>query len=388
MPDDRLDDEVFASFLDTLRRFVRERLVPAEAAVIAGDRVPEDVLAEMRELGLFGLTVPVEYGGSSAGIDQYVEAMMELSWAAPAFRSALSIGSGMVTTALKNDGTEAQKAQWLPRLAAGEIASFALTEPGSGSDSARVRTSAVRDGDCYVLTGTKRYITNAPMAKFILVMARTSAENLPGNGHVSAFLVPADAPGLSIGKPDHKMGQSGALTADVVLEEVRVPADALLGGVEGRGFKTAMKALNGGRLSVSAAATGYSRRILDSALRYATEREAFGEPISGFQLIQAMLADSQTDLYAAECMLRDAAGRAARGEDVQQRAACVKLFTTEAAGRIADRTVQIYGGAGYMAEYEAERFYRDVRVYRIYEGTSQIMQLVIAKALLKAFAAA
>lgn len=387
MPDERLDGEIFASFLDTLRRFVRERLVPAEAEVIASNRVPDPLLDEMRALGLFGLTIPARYGGYGVSIDQYVEAVLELAWAAPAFRSALSIGSGMVTTALMNDGTEAQRAQWLPRLAGGEIASFALTEPGSGSDSAKLRTTARRDGEGYVLNGTKRYITNAPMAKFILVMARTSTENLAGNAHISAFLVPADAPGVAIGNPDEKMGQSGALTADVVLEEVRVPVDALLGGTEGRGFKTAMKALNGGRLSVAAAATGYSRRILASALRYATEREAFDAPIANFQLIQAMLADSRTELYAGECMLRDAAARAGRGEDVQQEVACVKLFTTEAAGRIADRTVQIYGGAGYMAEYEAERFYRDVRVYRIYEGTSQIMQIVIAKAMLKAFAA-
>ena len=382
----RLDDETFAQFLDTLRRFVRERLVPAEAEVIAANRVPDGLLDEMRDLGLFGLTVPAGHGGAGVAIDQFVEATMELAWAAPAFRSALAIGSGMVATALKNDGTPEQQAAWLPRLAAGEIASFGLTEPGSGSDSAKVRCTARRDGDDYLLNGTKRYITNAPMARFILVMARTSAENLPGNAHVSAFLVPMDAPGLSVGLPDHKMGQAGALTADVVFEDVRVPASALLGGVEGRGFKTAMKALNGGRLSVSAAATGYSRRILDTTLRYATEREAFGSPIADFQLIQAMLADSRTELYASECMLRDAAARAARGEDVQLEAACVKLFTTEAAGRIADRAVQVFGGAGYMAEYEAERFYRDVRVYRIYEGTSQIMQIVITKAMLRQFA--
>jgi acyl-CoA dehydrogenase len=387
MPEAGLDPDVYAEFLDTLRRFVRERLVPAEAEVISANRVPDSLLDEMRELGLFGLTIPEQYGGSGLRIDQYVEAMQELSWAAPAFRSALAIGTGMVTTALKNDGTEEQRAHWLPKLAGGAIASFGLTEPGSGSDSAKMQTRAVRDGDSYVLTGTKRYITNAPLAEFILVMARTSVENLPGNAHVSAFLVPMDAPGLSVGKPDSKMGQQGALTADVIFDDVRVPANALLGEVEGRGFKSAMRALDGGRLGIAAAATGYARRILDAALGYATEREAFGEPIANFQLIQAMLADSQTDLYASECILRDAVGRAARGEPVSLQAACAKLFASEACGRIADRTVQIYGGAGYMAEYEAERFYRDVRVYRIYEGTSQIMQLVIAKAMLKAFAA-
>lgn len=385
MPNPGLDPETFASFLDTLRRFVRERLVPAEAQVIEPDRIPEPLLDEMRDLGLFGLTIPPDYGGAGLALDQYVEAIRELSWAVPAFRSVVSIGTGIVATALKLDGSEAQQRAYLPRLAAGEIASFALTEPDSGSDSAAMKTRAVRDGDHYVLNGTKRYITNAPMAGFILVMARTTAETLPGNAHVSAFLVPADTPGVSVGKPDHKMGQRGALTADVVLQDVRVPAEALLGGQEGRGFKTAMKALDGGRLSVAAGAIGYAARILDSGMRYATERKAFGETIANFQLIQAMLADSKAELYAAECMLRDAARRAAAGERVSTEAACVKMFATEACGRIADRTVQIYGGAGYMAEYEAERFFRDARVYRIYEGTTQILQLVIAKAMLKDF---
>jgi acyl-CoA dehydrogenase len=249
-----------------------------------------------------------------------------------------------------------------------------------------MKARALRKGDMYVLNGTKRYITNAPLAKFVLVMARTSPENLPGNGHVSAFLVPADAPGVSIGQPDEKMGQRGALTADVILQDVCVPAAALLGGVEGRGFKTAMKALDGGRLSVAAGAIGYARRILESAVNYATERKAFGQIIAQFQLIQAMLADSKAELYAAECMLRDAARGAAAGKRVSTQAACAKMFASEACGRIADRTVQIYGGAGYMAEYAAERFFRDARVYRIYEGTTQILQLVIAKAMLQEFA--
>jgi acyl-CoA dehydrogenase len=364
---------------------VRERLIRAEPEVIETNRIADPLLDEMRELGLFGLTIPPEYGGAGLTMDQYVEVIRELSWAAPAFRSVISIGTGIVATALKQDGTEAQKAEYLPRLAAGEIASFALTEPDSGSDSAAMRTRAVKQGDAYLLSGSKRYITNAPTAGFVIVMARTSAETLPGNAHISAFLVPTDARGVSIGKPDHKMGQRGALTADVVLEDVRVPAASLLGGVEGRGFKTAMKALDGGRLSVAAAAIGYGARILESGLRYSTERKAFGETIANFQLIQAMLADSKTELYAAECMLRDAARRAAAGERISTEAACVKMFASEACGRVADRTVQIYGGAGYMAEYEAERFFRDARVYRIYEGTTQILQLVIAKAMLKEF---
>lgn len=381
-----MDPDVFRAFLDTLRRFVRERLVPAEAEVLEAGAIPDRLLEEMRAIGLFGVTTPVEYGGAGLSIAEYIEVILELSWSIPAFRSIMAINTGIITSAITNDGDPAQKAEWLPRIAAGEIAGFALSEPDSGSDSANLSTRATRDGDSYVLNGTKRYITNAPMARFLLVMARTAADNLPGNGHVSAFLVPTDLPGVSIGKPDRKMGQTGVLTADVVLDDVRVPASALLGNKEGYGFKTAMKALDSGRLSVAAGAVGYARRILESGLRYATERKAFGEAVASFQLVQAMLADSKAELYAAECMLRDAAARAAMGERFSTEAACVKMFASEACGRIADRTVQIYGGAGYMAEYEAERFFRDARVYRIYEGTTQIQQLVIAKAMLREFA--
>ena len=381
-----MDPDVFRAFLDTLRRFVRERLVPAEAEVLETGTIPNRLLDEMRAIGLFAVTVPSEYGGAGLSIAEYIEVILELSWAAPAFRSIISINTGIITTAITNDGNAVQKAEWLPRVAAGEIASFALSEPDCGSDSASLTTRAVKDSDGYVLNGTKRYITNAPVAKFLLVMARTSPDNLPSNGHISAFLVPSDLPGVSIGKLDKKMGQTGVLTADVILDNVRVPEASLLGGREGHGFKTAMKALDGVRLSVAAGAIGYARRILESGLRYATERKAFGEVISSFQLVQAMLADSKAELYAAECMLRDAASRAAAGQSFSTEAACVKMFATEACGRIADRTVQIYGGAGYMAEYEAERFFRDARIYRIYEGTTQIQQLVIAKAMLREFA--
>jgi acyl-CoA dehydrogenase len=382
-----LDAETFEQFITTLRRFIRERLIPAEPQVFEDDRIPEHLLNEMREMGLMGLSVPEAYGGPGLSMGQYLEAVAELAYAAPAFRSAMAIGTGIITTALKLDGTEEQRQEYLPRLVAGDIASFCLTEPDSGSDSAAMKTRAVKDGDFYVLNGSKRYITNAPQAKFFLVMARTSAESLPGNAHVSGFLIPVETPGLSVGKPDKKMGQRGALTADVVLEDVRVPASALLGGVEGKGFKTAMKALDGGRLSVTASAIGLSRRILDSALRYATERKAFGETISNFQLVQAMLADSKVELYAAECMLRDATAKAETGVGIVQEGAACKIFSTEALGRIADRCVQIYGGAGYMAEYDAERLYRDARVFRIYEGTTQILQLVVARAMLKEYAA-
>lgn len=382
-----MDPEVFDAFVDQLRRYVRERLIPAEPQVLAADRVPDDILAEMRDLGLFGLTVPEEYGGAGMNVAQYVESIRQLSYAAPAYRSVASIGLGMVTSALKNGGTAEQKAEWLPRLAAGAIAAFGLTEPGSGSDSAAMQTTAVRSGNGYVLNGTKRYITNAPFAQVALIMARTSKEALPKNAHVSAFLVPMDTPGVSVGSADRKMGQAGSQIADIILEDVHVPGDALLGGEEGRGFALAMRSLDNGRLSVAAASAGYGRRILDTALRYATERKAFGQPISDFQLIQAMLADSEAELYAAECMIADACARVDRGADVLRKAAAAKMFASEACGRIADRCVQVHGGAGYLAEYEAERFFRDARIYRIYEGTTQILQLVIARNMLREFAA-
>lgn len=378
-----MDAETFAAFRDQLERFVRERLVPAEAETMKANRVPEAVLADMRDMGLFGLTTPEEYGGADMSVSQYIETMRIVSWAIPAFRSIISINTGMVTSALKKGGTEAQRAEWMPKLASGLIAAFALTEPDSGSDSAGLRTTAVRDGDTYVLNGTKRYITNAPFAGVVLVMARTSKENLPKNAHVSAFLVPADLPGVSIGTPDEKMGQSGAAIADVILQDVRLPAANLLGENEGQGFRAAMQSLDTGRLSVAAASVGYAARMVEAGVRYALERKAFGEPIANFQLIQAMLADSKAELYAGECMLRDACARADAGEDTRMIAAATKMFCSEACGRIADRIVQIFGGAGYLREYEAERFFRDARIYRIYEGTTQIQQLIIAKQMLR-----
>jgi acyl-CoA dehydrogenase len=382
-----MDKETFDAFITQLKRYVRERLVPAEKDIVALDRIPDDILAELREMGMFGITVPEAYGGAGMNISQYIETIKQLSWAIPAFRSIISINVGMTCSALLKSGTAEQKAYWLPRIAGGDIASFALTEPDSGSDSAALRTRAVRDGDDYVLNGTKRYITNAPFAKVVLVMARTSAENLPKNAHVSAFLVPADTPGVRIGSPDKKMGQSGSQIADVILENVRVPASALLGGVEGRGFVAAMQSLDNGRLSVAAGSLGYAMRALDAGIRYAMERKAFGEPIANFQLIQAMIADSKAEIYAADCMIRDATARADAGERVSIEAACAKMFASEMCGRVVDRVVQIHGGAGYLQEYDAERFFRDARIYRIYEGTTQIQQLVIAKHLLREYAA-
>lgn len=384
---DGMDQDVFAAFIRQLQDYVRQRLIPAEKEIIATGLIPESILSEMRAMGLFGITVPEAYGGAGMNVSQYVETIRELSYAMPCFKTVISINIGMTGSAIAKSGTEAQKAQWLPRLAAGEIASFGLTEPGSGSDSAGMQSIAVRNGDGYVLNGTKRYISNAPFAKIALIMARTHPETLPGNGHISAFIVPMDTPGITVGKSDKTMGQAGSHIADIIMENVQLPADALLGGVEGKGFRQAMQSLDNGRLSVAGAAAGYARRALETGVRYATERKAFGEPISNFQLIQAMIADSEAELYAAECMIADACRRADAGEKVLLKAAAAKMFASEACCRIADRVVQIHGGAGYLAEYEAERFFRDSRIYRIYEGTTQILQLVIAKQVLRDLAA-
>ena len=378
-----LDQETYDLFIDQLQRFVRERLVPAEKTVVAADAIPPDILTEMADLGLFGLSIPEKFGGAGMSASQYLNAIVELSWAAPAFRAVTSIGNGMFNTALRQFGTQAQHQQWLPAIAQGRISSFAITEPDSGSDSAALRSSAKKEGDHYVLNGVKRYITNAPIADVILVIARTSETPQPKNAHISAFLVPADTPGLTIGSADKKMGQSGSQIADVVLSDVRLPRSALLGETEGTGFQVAMKSLNSGRLSVAAASLGYSKRALDSGVRYAMGRKAFGESVASFQLIQAKIADSRAEIYAMETMLADAASKVDNGIDVRLQAACTKMFASEACGRIVDRVVQIYGGAGYLQEYEAERFFRDSRIYRIFEGTTEIMQLVIAKETLK-----
>ncbi len=382
-----LDPETLEQLLDTVRRFVRERLVPLEADVSENDRVPADVIDEMREMGLFGLSIPEAYGGLGLTMSEEVRVVLELGWTSPAFRSVFGTNVGIGSQGIVIDGTDAQKAAWLPRLASGElIASFALTEPEAGSDAGSLRTSARRDGDHYLLNGAKRFITNAPHAGIFTVMARTDPDE-PGARGVSAFIVERDTPGLSVGQPDRKMGQQGAHTADVTFEDCRVPAEHLIGGVEGMGFKTAMKVLDRGRLHMGAVATGIAERLIDESLRYAAERRQFGKPIGEFQLVQAMLADSRTEAYAARTMVSDAAARFDAGENIATEAACCKLYTTEMVGRVADRAVQVFGGAGYMAEYPIERFDRDVRLLRIYEGTSQIQQLVIARNMLRELAA-
>ena len=377
------DQETLSILLDSLSRFVRERLVPAENEVAETDEIPAAIVGEMRELGLFGLSIPEEYGGLGLTMEEEVLAAFEIAKTSPAFRSLIGTNNGIGSQGLIIDGTDEQKHYYLPKLASGElIASFALTEPGSGSDAASLRTTAVRDDDHYVINGTKRFITNAPEAGIYTVMARTNAE-IKGASGISAFIVEKGTPGLSLGKIDKKMGQKGAHTCDVIFENCRVPAANIIGGREGVGFKTAMKVLDKGRLHISAICVGAAERMLDDALRYAMERKQFGQPIAEFQLVQAMLADSRAEIYAARSMVLDAARRRDDKQDVSTEASCCKLFASEMCGRVADRAVQIHGGAGYVSEYAVERFYRDVRLFRIYEGTTQIQQLVIARNMIR-----
>ncbi|MAL75798.1 MAG: acyl-CoA dehydrogenase [Rhodospirillaceae bacterium] len=378
-----LDADTFRQITETIDRFVRDRLIPAEAQVDEDNAIPTDIISEMRDLGLFGLSIPEEYGGLGLTMSEEVELTFRLGRASPAFRSLIGTNNGIGSQGILLDGTDQQKQKWLPRLASGEIiGSFALTEPDSGSDAASISLSAQPDGPDFILNGTKRYITNAPIAGLFTVMARSDS-TLQGAKGITAFLVEADTPGLSVGPPDRKMGQRGAKTADVIFQDCRVPASAIIGGIAGRGFATAMKVLDRGRLHISAVCVGAAERLLNDALTFAMTRRQFGAPIAEFQLIQAMLADSRTELYAAKSMVTDAARRRDAGEAVSLEASCCKLFCSEMVGRIADRAVQIHGGAGYMSDYPVERFYRDVRLFRLYEGTSQIQQLVIARNMIR-----
>jgi acyl-CoA dehydrogenase len=378
-----MDADIFQLLKQTVRRFVDERLVPNEDRLEAEDAVPDEIIQEMRDLGLFGLTVPEEYDGLGLTMSEEAEIIFELGRTAFAFRSVIGTTVGIGSQGIVMDGTEAQKREWLPQLASGrKMASFALTEPGAGSDAASIRTTATKDGDVYRLNGTKRYITNAPRAGMFTVMAR-SEPGVEGAAGISAFILPAETPGISFGKNDKKMGQKGTVTCDVIFDDVVVPAANIIGGVPGRGFKTAMKVLDRGRIHMSALASGMSDRLVEESVRYAVDRKQFGQAIGAFQLVQGMIADSRVDAYASKVMVTDVARRFDAGEKVSADVAATKLFTTEAVGRVADRAVQIHGGAGYMAEYKVERFYRDVRLLRIYEGTSQIQQVIIARSLLR-----
>lgn len=380
-----IDQDTFAQLLDTVERFVRERLRPREDEVALADAMPADIVAEMRDLGLFGLAIPEEYGGLGLNVSEEVQVAFRLGGTSPAFRSVIGTNNGIGSQGIIFDGTPEQKEAYLPRMAAGDIVgSFALTEPEAGSDAGSLRTSARREGDEFVLNGTKRFITNAPQAGVFTVFARTDLESRTASG-VSAFLVDANLPGITLGKKDRKMGQQGAHTSDVIFEDVRVPVSAVIGGEKniGKGFTTAMKVLDRGRLTIGAVCVGVAERLISDSVTYAIERKQFGQSIADFQLVQAMLADMRTECFAARCMIEETARRFDAGQAIPTEAACSKMFASEMVGRVADKAVQIHGGAGYVADSGIERFYRDVRLFRIYEGTTQIQQLVIARNMIR-----
>lgn len=381
------DAESFTTLLGSLDRYIRERLLPLEKLVEENNAVPDEIIDEMREMGLFGLSIPQQYGGYELDVVQETQVQMLFSRTSQAFRLAFWPNVGIGSRGIVYGGTDAQKQLFLPRMASGELrTAFCLTEPDAGSDAANIKTTAIRDGDHYVINGSKRFITNASHADVFTVMARSEPHKTGADG-ISAFIVEKNTPGLIIGKPEHKLGQRGAPICDVIFDNVRVSKDNLIGGEDGlgKGFRIAMRVLDSGRIGVAGSAVGMMKRIIDEAASYALSRKQFGEPIANFQLIQAMLADSEAEYLAAEALVMRAAEALQNKQDTRVLAASAKYFCSEALGRVADRGLQILGGAGYIAEYPMERLWRDARVLRIYEGTSQILQLVIARAMLKRY---
>ncbi|WP_425408425.1 acyl-CoA dehydrogenase family protein [Hyphococcus sp.] len=379
-----MDPDSFELLLSTVKRFVENRLRPLEEEVDRTDSMPSEIVSEMRDLGLFGLTIGEDYGGLGLNMEEECRFVFEMGRTSPAFRSVFGTNLGIGSQAIVFGGTDEQKQLYLPKLASGEIVgSFALTEPDVGSDAIAVQTRADKDGDDYILNGVKRYITNAPRAQLYTVMARTAPERKADS--ISCFLINADNPGIKLGKPDKKMGQHGTTTCDIIFDDCRVPKGALLGGVEGNGFRTAMKVLDKGRLHISALCVGVADRLIEEMVSFTTNRKQFGQQVSDFQLVQAMIADSQTEMLAARALVLETARRRDAGERVVLDVAATKLFASEMAGRVADRAVQVHGGAGYMSDYAVERLYRDVRLFRIYEGTSQIQQLIVARETIKKF---
>ncbi len=384
MTDAAVSDEDFEDIRAATRHFVRSVVMPREMEIMAQDRVPDDIRDEAKKMGLFGYAIPQDWGGLGLNLAQDVELAMELGYTTLALRSMFGTNNGIAGQVLVGFGTDEQKARWLEGIASGDvIASFALTEPGAGSNPAGLRTKAIRDGDQWVITGQKRFITNAPTADLFVVFARTRPADADGPG-IAVFLVPAGAPGVEVGAKDAKMGQEGAWTADVSFDEVRVPAEALVGGSEDIGYRAAMTSLASGRVHIAALAVGTAQRALDESVAYAATATQGGTPIGNFQLVQAMIADQQTGVLAGRALVRDAARLWVTGEDRRIAPSAAKLFCTEMVGKVADLAVQVHGGSGYMREVPVERIYRDVRLLRLYEGTSEIQRLIIGGGLVKA----
>ncbi|OWL99996.1 acyl-CoA dehydrogenase [Mycolicibacterium peregrinum] len=379
-----VSDEDFAEILAQTRSFIRSAVVPRENEILATDQVPDDLREQAKNMGLFGYAIPQQWGGLGLNLAQDVELAMEFGYTSLALRSMFGTNNGIAGQVLVGFGTDEQKSRWLEGIASGDVvASFALTEPGAGSNPAGLRTKAVRDGDDWVIDGQKRFITNAPTANLFVVFARTRPADADGPG-IAVFLVPADAAGVVVGAKDAKMGQEGAWTADVTFDAVRVPSSALVGGSEDVGYRAAMTSLARGRVHIAALAVGSAQRALDESVTYAAAATQGGQPIGSFQLVQAMIADQQTGVMAGRALVRDAAAKWVSGEDRRIAPSAAKLFCTEMAGDVADLAVQIHGGTGYMREVPVERIYREVRLLRLYEGTSEIQRLIIGGGLVKA----
>jgi len=377
-------DHDFRDILEATREFVRSVVMPRELEIMNANRIPDDIRDQTKAMGLFGYAIPQQWGGLGLNIAQDVELAMELGYTTLALRSMFGTNNGIAGQVLVGFGTEDQKARWLGDIASGDVvASFALTEPGAGSNPAGLRTKAIRDGDTWVISGSKQYITNAPTANLFIVFARTRPADDDGPG-IAVFLVPADAAGVEVGAKDAKMGQEGAWTADVSLDGVRVGDDALVGGAVDVGYRAAMTSLARGRIHIAALSVGAAQRALDESVSYAATATQGGTPIGTFQLVQAMIADMQTGVMAGRALVRDAARMWLTDEDRRIAPSTAKLFCTEMVGRVADLAVQVHGGAGYMRDVPVERIYRDVRLLRLYEGTSEIQRLIIGGGLVKA----
>jgi acyl-CoA dehydrogenase len=378
-----MDEESFGQVLDAVRRFVREQVMPREDEIEESDAIPADLRAATAELGLFGYALPAEFGGFGASMAQDVRLAFEFGYTTPAFRSLFGTNNGIAGQVIAKFGSTGQKEEFLPRLAAGEmIASFALTESEAGSNPAGLKASARRDGPQWLLSGAKRFITNAPLADLFVVYARTDPGAAGGRG-ISTFLVDAASPGLTVGPKDRKMGQRGAWTAEVSFDGVRVPADRLVGD-EGRGYRSAMTVLARGRLHIAAMCVGTAQRILDESVAHAATSRQGGRPIGDYQLVQAMLAESYAEIAAGRSLVLSVAAAYDEGRDRAAGPSSAKLFCAEMVSRVADRGVQVHGGLGYMSSTVVERMYRDSRLYRLYEGTSEIQKLIIARELLAA----
>ncbi|MBC7295646.1 MAG: acyl-CoA dehydrogenase family protein [Dietzia sp.] len=378
-----VDAEDFAAILATTRDYIRTVVMPREREIADADAVPDDIRAGLAEMGMFGYAIPQQWGGLGLDLTQDVELAMEFGYTSLAMRSLFGTNNGIAGQVLVNFGTDEQKAEWLERIASGEvIASFALTEDGAGSNPAGLATRAVRDGDDWVIDGTKRFITNAPVADLFVVFARTRPADAGGPG-IAVFLVPADAAGVTVGPKDRKMGQEGAPTSEVDFSGVRVPASSLVGGDEDAGYRAAMTSLARGRVHIAAVAVGSARRALDESLAHAATTTQGGTAVGDFQLVQAMIADQQVGVMAGQALVREVAAKYVSGEDRRIAPSVAKLYCTEMAGKVADLAVQIHGGTGYMRGVVVERIYRDIRLLRLYEGTSEIQRLVIGGGLMR-----